>query len=1096
MESKTVSMPLQSSGQISAFAEIERTRSSENERTTKLVAQKYLGRIYNRNTNRSEEIAVEKFSDQDLVTDQSEFCYIATLDSVKDKALTSLSNNLGFDITATVGSSVPIKIEAGLDASRTKTELSDSSTVFCTVACVKKDRCQFQQLPQRRGVKTTSYNLGIIKSILVYAGYRIVLEIISCNDKSDKKTNIDVKAKGSTLASLFGAGIHFAHGSKSLANRTIEQINIKEIFSFGGYRVPSMKIPGNDFPKIQGMFEEIRRHFGINYYSIIDRLVYIHPTEDLVPLTEIATTTTSPLSIPPLAISPILHFNAKRGAGYYKILADEIISSLPVPEWKNLEAELIYQKLDFGRMLHALEISFLHLRKKLPEEGDGYVLLVGQDSTTTGQQRIQLMKPQNQTRFPKDNRIVDQALSLDIHSDIFDDQHRVISGVNIYDRILETPILASNLPKEFNICLGVATEFMISRFAPQKIVVCLPRDFFQFSTKPLEEFIRKLTDIYTSLSHIVRDPSLANRHLLFIMNDQQSEQISSELEPQKIRDEIISGAKSLSVERTKRSGGNFFSVVTTMLGINPKSKVEIEDAIDAYMFIVNHFKRSSEVSLEFLSKPIFNPNFLNSTKMLALEDILSIEKDLESPVRGPHSRSRERSSLSEGVEFGIDYLRSGKSGLKESLAQLGIFDKDNITLNSITSFRRVLTTALRYMRYIESAVLNLEGQFLTSSQLLKSVERILNLLRKKEIESIDQVEAEKILGDTIAEEIKQYAIQKRTKDDEIKVNQKEIEEKTLEVKQWEEDKTPTPITLKPNEPILGRRGWHIPPFGKDYIFDARMYDFSDCKFSKTPGSFNCNEAEFKQTKKAVFTPKYYGYFDDYNVCIQVDVKKCDHPDTQRDIANHKGRIEVLNGSNASLNKQLNEIVNVIREFEARQIKELERRLVSFKQELATLNMDLQKSQSKLNQHYGYYEVLKEIYSIHFNSKNLQEIAQEQPTNYYKLLPTIGNFIPDVRDSWEKGDHPRMESLSKQYRRPIYVITPGNQKDWFCGNDYVGDPLFFEYDGYYYIELQLGLGQKPKEVATAIQEDVTKKKKELLTKVYFNASFEKRLDVRY
>lgn len=187
MASTTKVVPRQTPTQITTQAEEERTRSSENERTVKLIAQKFLGHIYDKEAKQIGEMAVEEFGDADLMVDCPESRYVATLDNAKETALAKLNNHFGFNITSPVGY-IPFKIGAGLDVSRSNIQISDSSSVFCAVACVRKNSSQFQKIPKKRlDVISDSNQLGIIKSLSVYAGYRVVLEIFSSKDASEKK---------------------------------------------------------------------------------------------------------------------------------------------------------------------------------------------------------------------------------------------------------------------------------------------------------------------------------------------------------------------------------------------------------------------------------------------------------------------------------------------------------------------------------------------------------------------------------------------------------------------------------------------------------------------------------------------------------------------------------------------------------------------------------------------------------------------------------------------------------------------------------------------------------------------------------------------
>ncbi|MGH2613499.1 MAG: hypothetical protein ACRDFB_10695, partial [Rhabdochlamydiaceae bacterium] len=355
----------------------------------------------------------------------------------------------------------------------------------------------------------------------------------------------------------------------------------------------------------------------------------------------------------------------------------------------------------------------------LPEKKDRCVLLVGTDSSTVRLQGVRLMggEPQEQMMlFPNGHsktvtqyQIQGQPLPFDFFSD---DPNS--SGVYVYGNILEAPILAPLSPPEDDVCLGVATEFVISHFAPQRIVVCIPRDFFQFSSS--NKLLQKVSKFYESLRRIVWYPTSTRESILFVINDQQDGQnVASQL-----KDEIIFGVKLLASAISRSKSSSLTSFVKSLFGI---VSVEIEEAIDAYMFIVSRLTFSSKITLE---------------------DILTKQET--------NSASCPKVHIYRGLSNTIEYSNREQNISLQDLS-LHSFDMKNISLNSAHTFKRVLTIALRYMRHIENEVVNLESQFLTSLQLFKSIDRILNLLRKKEIGEIDKTEAEAVLGKAVSEEI-------------------------------------------------------------------------------------------------------------------------------------------------------------------------------------------------------------------------------------------------------------------------------------------------------------------------------------------------------
>ncbi len=1044
MAPKLTSVAQQTPEQIIALAESERTRSHQNDKTIKQIAQKFLGHVYNKETHKIEEMAVENFQDETVVRDHSESLYVATLDAATDIAVDRLNNRLGFNIDATVGSS-PVKIGAGLDVGQTKSKSSDSSTVVCAVACVKKDRCGFQKTPKRLPVTSQSIHLGIIKSIWVYAGYRVVLEIISSSNKSEKKTTVDVKAEGSTLSTILGGKVQVNHENSSLSDRNIEQINIKEIFSFGGYRVPHMKIPaGNDFPKIQEMFESIREHFQINYYSLVDRHILVNPHEDLVQLREMALPNSEAPYLVPSEVAFLKTLITPRNSDYYIGLAKEILSLLS-------DSELGYRGpyLHLELMLYGIEISFSNLlnlpNKRAP------VLLVGTDPSTIRLQGVRLVggKAQERKRLYPNGRsesfteyeISGEVLANDFVPDVFNPALNANSSrIYTYGNVLETPILSPGIPSEYNICLGVATDFVISHFTPRKIIVCIPRDFFRFSSS--SDLVKKMNSLYQSLRRIVYNPISCTKSVLFAIDDQPNNRKEYGVN---IYEELVLAANELDAERAKREtkGRSLAAWVANLWKsydsvAEKKALTEIMEAFEAYNFIVDRLVMSSQVN-----------DVLNGKKVKKFA--ICSKFDVPHGYLSYKSTNRRHSSYIKLVDLPIDE-----------------FDRDNITLSGFSYFENVLTIALRYMRYIENKVANLNSQSLTSIESLKSYDRILNLLTKQEFEKIDKIEAEESLGKAVAEELEKWTTKKQEKEKEIGINTKNIEEKTVKIQEWKKDRTPTPLKLTPDQPITMRSFWHLPPFGKEYTFQT-SFEFSKCEFRKTHGSFNCTEAEFKNTKKAQFTPQHWGYEKDLRANIMIWMEKRKHPDTLKDIDNYNSEIKQLQEKEKSLQQELKDINTTINELAAKNIVVIENRLIEKRSAFSNLVSELDKFRSNLIQHHEYYEILKGIHNLQLQRRDPSEDysikTPKLSTNYYGLSP-INSFIPGTR--YIEEEHSPIRALSEQTRRPIYLITPGNQSDKRFGTHCYGAPLFFEYDGQDYRGLEPSDGQKAQEIAKEIE----------------------------
>jgi hypothetical protein len=1046
MTQKLGPIPQQTSEQTTALVEIERTRSVENDRTVKLISQKFLGHIYNKETHRIEEMAVvDDFQDKDIVLDDTKSLYVATLDVATETALDRLNNSLGFKISAAVGQS-PFKIQASFDYGHTKLESSQSSTVFCAVACVRMDHCGVQKkLSRRKDVVSDSSLLGIIKSISVYAGYRIILEIISSSDKSAKNTTIGVKAEGTTIGKVLGGSIDFTHENSSLAERNIEQINIKEIATLGGYRVPPMEILSNNFLEIQRMFESIREHFEINYYSIVDRPILVHPKEDLDYFRETPSLSSSPI-LPARSEMEFLEAPiAQRDAAYYRGLATEIMNLISPLEQAYLDyGEHKDPALQLERMLYAIETSFLNLLK-LPKISKQTVLLMGTDPFIIRRQGVRLMGGKTQQRkelYPNGySKIVTryeipgQVLPVKFFPDVFNSKfNSSFSGICAYGHILETPLLTNamfhdEISAENDICAGVATSFMISCFAPTKIIICLPRNFFQLTD--LSVLIEKVLDLYESLYRI-SNPSTLEEGILFVLEDEQDDQIVAGL-----KKEIVAAFDALKAERRRRSG--IMAMITYRFKLTELQE-EIEKALDACAFIIKRLAMFSKV------RDILIPK----TEALSFQPELQVVEDTDERY----------------------VLRDGKPSEKVSFVDLSLeaFDRENITLNNSSSFERVLTSALRYMRSIESDVANLERQLQTSFELLKSYDRILTLLRDKEIGKIDKVTAEESLGKAVAEEIARYADKKQKLEKIIGDNAQNIGAKKAELNALENDTTPTPLKLEPDRPMTLRSFWRF--FGKKYTFETKR-EFSKCKFSITSGSFECTEAEFENTKKAVFIPKHWGNEDDLKANIQIWIKNNEQPDTLKAITNLRTDIQRIEKTNSSLEEELKEIETVIYELTVREVKRLEESLAEKIKAFKLRDLKLNQLRAEFMKHHEYFGILKQIHTIYFNPpKHLSEEKPKSDTNYYGLTPNLKVFFRGAR--YLQEEHWQMKELSEQQKRPVYLITPGNKDDRSFGINYHGDPLFFEYDGHDYHGLVVDFSQKPQEVAKEIERKISEK----------------------
>ena len=928
----------QSLESISALAEIERARSGENVRSVKLVAQKFLGHIYNKDTKKIEAMAVQSLKDDDVVLDYSESLYVATLDATTDTAVNHLNNCFGFNIVGAIGAT-SLKAEAGLDISHDKVASSNSSTVFCAVACVRKDHVGFQGQPKRLGVESESFHSGIIKSMTVYAGYRVVLEIVFNNNKSEQKMNVGVKGGGSALSTAIGGNIQFVHESTSLADRNIEQINIKEIRAIGGFRVPKMEIPkGDDFPKIQEMFEDIREHFETHYYSIVDRLTCIQEN-DLIPLRESSSSKVGEdIKIPSGNMIPVKPSTTERDATYYERLAEELRYYQESYYYKSGKED---KPLNLAAMLQAIEISFSNLSESSNLKPS--FLLVGTDPLTTRMQAVRIMGgrvhkgkalyPNHQSESVTKFHLPGKSLPSIFPSDNFSEESSLL-GVYVYNGILETPILTdASMPLEFDICLGVATSCAISRFTPSKVIFCLPQDFFNpYSSISLVE---KMNRLYDSLRRIFYDPTFCKKSILFVIDDQEEGY-------QYLQKEIPGAFEYLKKELENRGGGIFsWSTISSILGFGTVKKVgEAEDALFIYEFIINRLIRSS------------NLNDVLSSK----EETFSFHPEFEATSK---SESKKKSKPTD----------------KQKLEALPPheFDMYNMTLYNFRVVEKVFSDTLYHLKTVDDAIVYGENESSTISKVLKSYDRVLTLLKKRELEKLEKKDADEILGKAIAEEIDKWRVQKEKAENEIKKNNESIKTKESDIIRLKKDETPTPLTLQPSEAITMRPIWRVPPFGKEYTFQT-SHEFSKCEFDKTPGAFNCPEAEFMNTKKVIFTPKHWGHKEDLKAKVQIWIKNNEHPETIKTIETLEREIKYLKNANISLQTNLKAASEALVNVSESNIENLESTLNEKKAVFVDYQSKLDAMRFRFAPYREYYEMLAKVKIEYSLEQKYEEVS--------------------------------------------------------------------------------------------------------------------------
>lgn len=905
MAQKITSISPQTPESISALAVLERTRTDENDKTVKRIARNYLGHFYDKENNQIKEIAIDEAQDGDVVVQDPKSHYVASFGATSERACENLQKRLKLDIGAGIGP-LSSTIQTGLNIGETHTQ--DSTTVVCAVACVRTDRCSLQKMNQLKTSSYPEYCSGIVKSILVYAGYKIVLEIVFSGDRSEGQKTVGVKVEGSTPAKVFSGSIDFGYENSSLKDRSIERINIKEVSSIGGYRVPFMEFASHDFHQIQRTFESIRSHFGETYCSIADRLILVNPDHDLVPWVSEFSHTAQLREITSGSEGHIFRVPITyRDDAYYNDLALQMDPHSKLSEYLNSEALWGYERygLKLDRILYAIATSFSELLQSPVKEKTSQtaVLMIGTDMSTIDRLRIQLTGGGVQKR---------KALYPSGHT-----ESAVRSGVCVYDNVLVTPILTNRLntmrQAEDDICLGQATALMIDRFAPRHIIVCIPRDFFQ--CQQASDLVPKVVGLYDSLSRIVNNPKSIEESILFVIDDQDDDPHGDS-----IQKDIFSAHAALNAETNK---GWLSSLLKSFFRYE-----EIEEALEAYAFIVNRLVRSSKINMN-------------------------------------ESSSQNAPNVSFYCEFNVSKNEQGKYvvdkqyGINEALKALTLedFNIENMTLHSSSCFEVVLTCALRHIFEIEAELCRLEGRFIADLELLKSLDRIVTLFNQEKI--FKTKESEEILGTTLSDALDLHACKQKELEDKRNENVKQIADAQTKNEKLSKDTTPKPFKLIPDAPIKMRSMAQALFFVKKYTFTTN-YKFSKCEFSKTPGTFNCIEAEFMNTKKAVFTPKYYGHEKDLRANIQIDIETKIHPETIKEIDSNKALIDSLKRDNESLESEIKNVKASIQEIKHREMGKLENRLQENIRSFLTLRSRRDMCRAEFMKHHEYYKILKKV----------------------------------------------------------------------------------------------------------------------------------------
>ncbi len=1070
MANSTGQVQTRSPAELQAQAALERERSSQNDQMVKNVAKNVLGHLFDTQTQQMDSLAVKKFSEEDLVVEGSETKYAASLDFLQDSAVSSLNQQFGFNIDATLIPSFPVKTSATIGVDRKQTETSQSNSVFCAVACVRIDRCRFRELPERELPAAMSLYSGILKSATVFAGYRIVLEIVAHQEGSEKSSNVNLKADGSTIQTLVGAGANINIKSESFAGKTIAQIRIKEITGIGGYIVPQLDIAATDFQKIQKLFEDIRKDFLLNYFSIGERHIVTNPLIDLAPL-RIALATDAHLSslIPVQTPSIMPPLPTQRDAEYFQDLAREIILSLSEEDRLILSRSLKKSGtgyVDLGNMLYASQIAFAHLLQLGEHEGP-FFLILGDETSSRRLLSAELTEGQRGVA----NFYLEERFRSNSNIEAAPD------GIRVLKNVLETPILARGLSPEFQICQGVATRFVIERFLPSKILIPLPNYFFHDldsgpgrrsgSFRPLHSYDSFSYDtsasaLLNSLRRVLFNYRTVGKYIFFVLpphENQRRKEVLLETIEKRIND--LSNRKNAIMPLSLRLIASVGGVWSTLMGMAyrqaitvPEEMVDIEEEIQALIFVRDHLWFPSESATP-------------SSTVQAVEDNKSLVLKLMDTSLKPRS----------------------------SPLTYEDFDPDSTTINGLPEFRAALTTSLRYFRHIQQLVENKESQFSTHKTLCESVDTVIKLLKKPDGSGINQAEAKKFLDDTTAHLIDQLTQTLLDKTSMISKNESEISTKSAEIDQLNNNTTATELKLTPDAPISARPIWRIPPFGATYTF-ATDYKISKCEFKEEKDRFSISEETFLSTKKVVFTPKWHGYEQDLRASVVVWIEKKDHPSTKVDIANLQETITQRKKQNTSIQQEIVPIKQAIEELRLSQLIKLEK----FRSELNAVR-DTQKTEvellrSKCIKHQPFYDMLQTIHRLHFTGDSLGGGSFEKNTNYYGLLPSIqplyeyqlfdaivstsnnNNYVSQTRTSEDYNRHSlhsEAKQVSDNLRRPVYIITSGNKNDVFFGEDYIGAPLFLEYDGQFYGILQISSSYNPREIAAQIQQDIERKK---------------------